>query len=427
MLALLFVTLPFVVRAVQPVLIELDREMEEAAASLGRALVRRLPADRLPESAAGDPLGGRARVRAGDRRVRRGRADLREHPLQDGGLVRLHLPAASSPTTAPARRPCRCCCSGSRSACCWHRRVPPLEDAARQCLEYVLRFAALGYLAFLLLVPVGFVFYRAFGTASPMPGTPSRPGARIHALELTLLLAAIAVPANTIIGIILALDARAQPLRRARAAERGRRPAARALAGRGRPRARTALRAWRLARRPGGTTACTSCSRCPEWCWRRCSSRCRSSFARSCPCCARSAPSRSRRRRRSARGRSRSSAGSRSRRSAGPSPTGSCSPRPAASASSVRSASSRARIEGKTETLPLYVQALYDVRLQHLGRLRCLGRARADRDPDRRHRCGSCSPKEEALDGHRSRRREQELRRLHRARRTSRSRFPRAR
>ena len=35
LLALLFVTLPFVVRAVQPVLIELDAEMEEAAASLG--------------------------------------------------------------------------------------------------------------------------------------------------------------------------------------------------------------------------------------------------------------------------------------------------------------------------------------------------------------------------------------------------------
>jgi len=33
--ALLFVTLPFVVRAVQPVLMELDQEMEEAAASLG--------------------------------------------------------------------------------------------------------------------------------------------------------------------------------------------------------------------------------------------------------------------------------------------------------------------------------------------------------------------------------------------------------
>ena len=34
-IALLFVTLPFVVRSVQPVLLELDREVEEAAASLG--------------------------------------------------------------------------------------------------------------------------------------------------------------------------------------------------------------------------------------------------------------------------------------------------------------------------------------------------------------------------------------------------------
>ena len=34
-MALLFVTLPFVIRAVQPVLLELDRDMEEAAASLG--------------------------------------------------------------------------------------------------------------------------------------------------------------------------------------------------------------------------------------------------------------------------------------------------------------------------------------------------------------------------------------------------------
>jgi len=39
-LALLFVTLPFVVRAVQPVLHELDHEMEEAAASLGASNTR---------------------------------------------------------------------------------------------------------------------------------------------------------------------------------------------------------------------------------------------------------------------------------------------------------------------------------------------------------------------------------------------------
>ena len=44
-LALLFVTLPFVVRSVQPVLLEVDREMEEAAASLGArppAIFRRI-------------------------------------------------------------------------------------------------------------------------------------------------------------------------------------------------------------------------------------------------------------------------------------------------------------------------------------------------------------------------------------------------
>jgi sulfate transport system permease protein len=39
MMALLFVTLPFMVRSVQPVLLELDRDMEEAAASLGASSV----------------------------------------------------------------------------------------------------------------------------------------------------------------------------------------------------------------------------------------------------------------------------------------------------------------------------------------------------------------------------------------------------
>ena len=38
-MALLFVTLPFVVRSVQPVVQELDTEMEEAAASLGASSI----------------------------------------------------------------------------------------------------------------------------------------------------------------------------------------------------------------------------------------------------------------------------------------------------------------------------------------------------------------------------------------------------
>jgi sulfate/thiosulfate transport system permease protein len=58
--ALLFVTLPFCVRTVQPVLLELDREMEEAAASLGahsRTVFRRiiLP-NLLPAISAGTAL-----------------------------------------------------------------------------------------------------------------------------------------------------------------------------------------------------------------------------------------------------------------------------------------------------------------------------------------------------------------------------------
>jgi sulfate transport system permease protein len=60
-LALLFVTLPFVVRAVQPVLIEVDREVEEAALSLGAgpaAVFRRIILPNLvPAILAGASLG----------------------------------------------------------------------------------------------------------------------------------------------------------------------------------------------------------------------------------------------------------------------------------------------------------------------------------------------------------------------------------
>jgi len=71
--------------------------------------------------------------------------------------------------------------------------------------RWALRIGTLGYLALLLLVPVGFVFYRAFehgfGHAWHAVTTP----AAVHALELTLISAAVAVPVNTVFGIILAL------------------------------------------------------------------------------------------------------------------------------------------------------------------------------------------------------------------------------
>ena len=68
-----------------------------------------------------------------------------------------------------------------------------------------LRFAALGYLAALLAFPVGLVFWRTFESGlAPVWDAATNPEA-LHALWLTVLIALIAVPANTIFGVICAL------------------------------------------------------------------------------------------------------------------------------------------------------------------------------------------------------------------------------
>jgi sulfate/thiosulfate transport system permease protein len=68
-----------------------------------------------------------------------------------------------------------------------------------------LRTAALGYLGVLLLLPVGMVFYRAFEHGlGKFFDALTTPGAQ-HAIGLTLLVVAIAVPVNTVFGIITAL------------------------------------------------------------------------------------------------------------------------------------------------------------------------------------------------------------------------------
>ena len=71
--------------------------------------------------------------------------------------------------------------------------------------RYVLRFSALGYLALLLLIPLGMVFYRAFehGFAAAWDAVTA-PDA-VHALWLTVLVALIAVPLNAVFGIVCAL------------------------------------------------------------------------------------------------------------------------------------------------------------------------------------------------------------------------------
>jgi len=68
-----------------------------------------------------------------------------------------------------------------------------------------LRFAALGYLAALLVFPVGLVFWRTFENGiGPVIDAATTPEA-LHALWLTVIIALIVVPANTIFGIVCAL------------------------------------------------------------------------------------------------------------------------------------------------------------------------------------------------------------------------------
>lgn len=71
--------------------------------------------------------------------------------------------------------------------------------------RYALRFAALGYLAALLVVPVGLVVQRAFADGvDEFLAAITTPEA-LHALWLTLIIALIAVPANTVFGVLCAL------------------------------------------------------------------------------------------------------------------------------------------------------------------------------------------------------------------------------
>jgi sulfate/thiosulfate transport system permease protein len=71
--------------------------------------------------------------------------------------------------------------------------------------KYLVRFAALGYIAALLLAPVSYVFYKTFEHGFwPAWHAVTTPDA-LHALKVTLILAGIAVPANTIFGVLAGL------------------------------------------------------------------------------------------------------------------------------------------------------------------------------------------------------------------------------
>jgi sulfate/thiosulfate transport system permease protein len=78
--------------------------------------------------------------------------------------------------------------------------------AARARLgRYGLRYFALGYLAMLLLIPIGMITYRAFEHGLSVAWTSVTTPDALHAFYLTIVIAVIAVVANTIFGIVCAL------------------------------------------------------------------------------------------------------------------------------------------------------------------------------------------------------------------------------
>jgi sulfate/thiosulfate transport system permease protein len=71
--------------------------------------------------------------------------------------------------------------------------------------RYVLRFVALGYLLVVLLAPLSMVFWRSFDRGAGHLWESLTDPNTVHAFKLTLIITMIAVPLNTIFGIVCAL------------------------------------------------------------------------------------------------------------------------------------------------------------------------------------------------------------------------------
>lgn len=80
-----------------------------------------------------------------------------------------------------------------------------MEANSGTASRWSLRVLGLGYVLLLLLLPLGLIFYKTFehGLAPPIDAITSPDG--LHALKLTLLMVAIAVPLNTVFGVGCAL------------------------------------------------------------------------------------------------------------------------------------------------------------------------------------------------------------------------------
>ena len=117
-LVTIFISIPFVIREVLPVLRELGTEEEDAARTLGASVLQSVPTSDLAEHPVGPLVRGRALRGPSDRRDRRRARRERAHPGPDRDGHAVHLPGRRETRTrfglrrgTHAWRRSRSCCS----------------------------------------------------------------------------------------------------------------------------------------------------------------------------------------------------------------------------------------------------------------------------------------------------------------------------
>ena len=210
--ALAFVTLPFVVRSVQPVLLELDHEVEQAAASLGASNLTTFRRVVLPTLAPAVISGtGLAFARAvgeygsvvliGGNIPRETQSSPSTSSSRSRSTGRSTPPRSRSRCSAsPSSPSSRCACGRADAAAGGEERMKTSRRAT-----LTLRSVALLYLTALLAVPIAVILWRTFEPGIGPFLESIRTPAAIAALNLSLTIVAIVVPLNVVFGVVTAI------------------------------------------------------------------------------------------------------------------------------------------------------------------------------------------------------------------------------
>jgi len=222
--AMTFIGLPFVVRTLEPVLEDFDRESEEAAATLGATRLQTCLRVVVPAIAPALITGTAPRLCARRRRIWLDHLHRRQHSVGLGNRGPLVIVTKLEQFDYAGAACCRrhharhlildsagdqpSAGLGGQTAMTSAAIHPPailhgaLED--RKLIRYALVAIALAFIGLFLVLPIVVVFVEALRRGwTAYAAAISEPDA-LSAVRLTLLVAAIAVPLNLIFGVTAA-------------------------------------------------------------------------------------------------------------------------------------------------------------------------------------------------------------------------------